>query len=242
MDPQPKSKSGHLAWDQSVESKPKRDQHAGGPLEASNSQADMGQPSSSNLQPLISFPASMKSGLTSQLSTESAFPVGPNTTSFTEEDIYTAWKVLCPQGLEQSVMSKSQVLESLRSFFPYMTAREVKDLVGPGNLSTEKLRNLLFHPDVPEFDANVEAFKIVDPHGTGYMDGQSLARLVLQLPGIGYVSPSGVAARLVLQLPGIGYVSPSEDFSTIGSWLPEEIDPDSPNSLLGQKKPSSMRL
>eukprot|EP00983_Pelagomonas_calceolata_P078436 1154255-Pelagomonas_calceolata.AAC.5 len=54
--------------------------------------------------------------------------------------------------LEQSVMSKSQVLESLRSFFPYMTAREVKDLVGPGNLSTDKLRNLLFHPDVPVRD------------------------------------------------------------------------------------------
>jgi len=34
----------------------------------------------------------------------------------------------------------------------------------------------------------VEAFKIVDPHGTGYMSGTNLARLVLQLPGIGYVS------------------------------------------------------
>lgn len=52
-------------------------------------------------------------------------------------------------GLEQTVMSKSQVLESLRTFFPYITAREVKDLVGPGNLSLEKLKHLLFHPDVP---------------------------------------------------------------------------------------------
>jgi len=46
-------------------------------------------------------------------------------------------------------MSKSQVLESLRTFFPYITAREVKDLVGPGNLSLDKLKHLLFHPDVP---------------------------------------------------------------------------------------------
>lgn len=34
----------------------------------------------------------------------------------------------------------------------------------------------------------MESFKILDPHGTGYMQGHNLARLVLQLPGIGYVS------------------------------------------------------
>mmetsp|Transcript_24408 Transcript_24408/g.66665 ORF Transcript_24408/g.66665 Transcript_24408/m.66665 type:complete len:230 (+) Transcript_24408:228-917(+) len=227
---QSKSKSGHLAWEPSVEFKHKRDSQ-GGSLEPSHLQSE---PSSSNLRGLVSVPNSMKSrpSLMSQLSTESAFPMGPQTTSFTEEDIYTAWKVLCPQGLEQSVMSKSQVLESLRSFFPYMTAREVKDLVGPGNLSTDKLRNLLFHPDVPEFDSNVEAFRIVDPHGTGYMDGQSLARLVLQLPGIGYIDEDDMKAIMAVADPDQDGRISLKDFSTIGSWLPEEIDPDSPNCLL----------
>lgn len=46
-------------------------------------------------------------------------------------------------------MTKSQVLDSLRTFFPHLTAREVRELVGPGNLSTEKLKALLFNPDVP---------------------------------------------------------------------------------------------
>jgi len=46
-------------------------------------------------------------------------------------------------------MTKSQVLESLQGFFPFITAREVKDLVGSGNLTLEKLKHLLFHPEVP---------------------------------------------------------------------------------------------
>jgi len=54
------------------------------------------------------------------------------------------------------------------------------------------------HTQIQSFDANVEAFKIVDPHGTGYMDGHNLARLVLQLPGIGYVSADAVAWQCVL--------------------------------------------
>jgi hypothetical protein len=46
-------------------------------------------------------------------------------------------------------MTKGQVLESMRTFFPHVTAREIKELVGPGNFTMDKLKNLLFHPDVP---------------------------------------------------------------------------------------------
>ena len=48
-----------------------------------------------------------------------------------------------------SVLTKSQVLDSMQTFFPHITAREVKALVGAGNLSTDKLRKLLLNPEAP---------------------------------------------------------------------------------------------
>lgn len=47
------------------------------------------------------------------------------------------------------MLTKSQVLDNLRIFFPNISAREVKDLVGTGNLSIDKLTNLLTLSDMP---------------------------------------------------------------------------------------------
>lgn len=51
-------------------------------------------------------------------------------------------------------------------------------------------------PCVQQFDPNFEAFKIIDPHGTGYVDAQTLRRLLQQMPGIDYVSMFFVRSRL----------------------------------------------
>ena len=40
-------------------------------------------------------------------------------------------------------------------------------------------------------DANWEAFKIIDPHGTGYVEMNVLKRLLLHLPGVDMVRASG---------------------------------------------------
>lgn len=55
-----------------------------------------------------------------------------------------------------SVLTKSQVLDSLKMFFPHITAREVRSLVGSGNLSMDKLKELLFETETPVSD-NPEA-------------------------------------------------------------------------------------
>ena len=47
------------------------------------------------------------------------------------------------------MLTKSEVLETLRMFFPNISAREVLDLIGQGNMSVDKLRSLLFNPDMP---------------------------------------------------------------------------------------------
>lgn len=47
------------------------------------------------------------------------------------------------------MLTKSQVLDNLRFLFPQMSAKEVRDLVGTGNMSVDKLTHLLLHADVP---------------------------------------------------------------------------------------------
>ena len=54
-----------------------------------------------------------------------------------------------------SVLTKSQVLDSMQTFFPNISAREVKALVGAGNLSTDKLRKLLLNPEAPLVGASL---------------------------------------------------------------------------------------
>ena len=46
-------------------------------------------------------------------------------------------------------LTKGQVLDSLKTLFPNISAREVKALVGSGNLSVDKLRHLLLNPNAP---------------------------------------------------------------------------------------------
>ncbi len=121
------------------------------------------------------------------------------------------------------MLTKSQVLDSLKTFFPHISARDVKTLVGPGNMSVDKLRNLIFKTETPAvsctnlvrsayfptflmppmgkrlpltlmrlshrvqsetLDANKEAFRIIDPYGTNFVEMNVLKRLLLQLPGV----------------------------------------------------------
>lgn len=74
-------------------------------------------------------------------------------------------------------------------------------------------------------DANWEAFKIIDPHGTGYVEMNVLKRLLLHLPGVdvvralsggqgaeaGAVGDCRVAVQkhVLLHLPGVGVVRAS---------------------------------
>jgi len=87
-------------------------------------------------------------------------------------------------------------------------------------MSVDKLRNLLFHSDVPSFDPNVEAFKILDPHGTGYVDAHVLRRLLQQLPGMEYVDEDDMALLMAVCDADRDGVISLRDFATIGSWAP----------------------
>ena len=47
---------------------------------------------------------------------------------------------------------------------------------------------LFLHPPEQDVDPNQEAFQIMDPHGTGYVEMNVLRRLLLQLPGVDQVN------------------------------------------------------
>mmetsp|Transcript_17372 Transcript_17372/g.37505 ORF Transcript_17372/g.37505 Transcript_17372/m.37505 type:complete len:174 (+) Transcript_17372:193-714(+) len=156
----------------------------------------------------------------------------PRPTTLTEEDLYTAWEILSPEG--GSIMTKSQVLDSLKLYFPYISAREVRDLVGPGNLSLEKLRNLLFNTEsYADYDPNVEAFRIIDPHGTGYVEMNVLRRLLSQIPGVDMIDEGDM--ELLHELVDVdkdGRIS-LRDFAQIGSWSPpKEVPPEQARRML----------
>ncbi|GAX72741.1 hypothetical protein CEUSTIGMA_g197.t1 [Chlamydomonas eustigma] len=146
----------------------------------------------------------------------------PRPTMLRDDDIFSAWEILSPSG--HSVLSKSQVLDGLKTFFPHITARDVRALVGPGNLSVDKLRNLIFKTEtpagMPEIDANKEAFRIIDPHGTGYVEMSVLKRLLLQLPGVDHLDDADMQfLTSMVDADKDGRVS-LRDFAQIGSWEP----------------------
>lgn len=161
----------------------------------------------------------------------------PHPTVLTEDDIFTAWEVISPSG--HSVLTKSQVLDSLKMFIPDISAREVRNLVGPGNLSVEKLKDLLFKTHTPgsDFsDANWEAFRIIDPHGTGYVEMNVLKRLLLHLPGVDMINEADM--EFLYQLVDIDKDEriSFRDFAQIGSWCPpKEIPNDAIRALMFEK-------
>ncbi len=46
------------------------------------------------------------------------------------------------------MLTKGQVLDNLKTLLPNVSAKDVRELVGTGNLSVDKLTHLLLHSDV----------------------------------------------------------------------------------------------
>jgi Ca2+-binding EF-hand superfamily protein len=101
------------------------------------------------------------------------------------EDVRHAWKLICSSG--HDAMTKSQAYERLLELFPnQINARDVKQLVGAGNLSIDKLEDMLVRQEPPkDLDAAKEAFKLLDVHQSGFAEISLIKHLLLHMPGIG---------------------------------------------------------
>eukprot|EP00798_Chlamydomonas_sp_ICE-L_P007887 gene7887-1100_t len=121
-------------------------------------------------------------------------------------DINVAWEILCPPG--KTVVTKSQLFDYMKSLFPNTSAKDIRDLVGPGNLSLEKLQNLL----ADTMDADAEAFAHIDPQGAGLIDMNVIYRLLTQMPGIDTLDESDKSLiQNLLDADKDGKVSMAED-------------------------------
>lgn len=141
----------------------------------------------------------------------------------TEADIHTAWGVLCPGGHDN--MSKPQLLDALKPFYPDIKPADIKELVGHGLLTPDKLIDLLVkkpqeHPF--NFDPVEEAFYILDPHHTGAINPGVLKHIVHQMKDVLQMDEEDVA--LMMRLADVdqdGKIS-LQDFKQIGRWALKE--------------------
>lgn len=75
------------------------------------------------------------------------------------EEVRRAWNFLSPDGHES--MTKSAAYDRLTELFPgQLTAREVKALIGQGNLSLDKIEDLLVRHEPPKASHEWESSKL----------------------------------------------------------------------------------
>mmetsp|Transcript_11835 Transcript_11835/g.22534 ORF Transcript_11835/g.22534 Transcript_11835/m.22534 type:complete len:206 (-) Transcript_11835:334-951(-) len=100
-----------------------------------------------------------------------------------EEEIKDAFQLLNLEGREN--LSREDMQYFMDTYFPGMlTHKEIKSLIGPNGMKFEKLRKLLVDNDLVDFDPCAEAFKVLDPEGSGEIDLEILSRLIGRLPGM----------------------------------------------------------
>merc|ERR1712118_513895 len=99
-----------------------------------------------------------------------------------------------------------------------MTHKEIKTLIGSSGITQEKLKKLLQSNDLQDFDPVAEAFKLVDPEGTGHVDMNTLKGFLAQTPGIGEVDGSDLEFLLrYMDTDNDGKIG-LEDFAAIGGY------------------------
>ncbi len=82
----------------------------------------------------------------------------------------------------------SNLKKRLGVFYKNMPAKELRFLMNnKSELTVDDLRDLLMNNEVQAFDPVAEAFKVYDPHGTGYVDSEIL-RNIFQNLGFGDIS------------------------------------------------------
>lgn len=71
-------------------------------------------------------------------------------------------------------------------------------------------------------DPNVEAFKILDPQGTGFVDIATFKKMLQQMPGVGRIDMEDMAfIEKLVDKDEDGRVN-LKDFAAIGSFVPDK--------------------
>eukprot|EP00238_Polyblepharides_amylifera_P009136 CAMPEP_0196588548 /NCGR_PEP_ID=MMETSP1081-20130531/60832_1 /TAXON_ID=36882 /ORGANISM="Pyramimonas amylifera, Strain CCMP720" /LENGTH=208 /DNA_ID=CAMNT_0041911065 /DNA_START=88 /DNA_END=714 /DNA_ORIENTATION=- len=134
-----------------------------------------------------------------------------------EQEIKDAFHILNADGRE--ALTREDLTMFLDKFFPGMlTMKDVRLLIGPSGLKMEKLQDILMGNDLTDFDPCQEAFKILDPEGTGVVDKEVLKGLLQNMPYVGEVSRDDMDFLMkYMDADEDGNVG-LEDFAAIGKY------------------------
>lgn len=69
----------------------------------------------------------------------------------------------------------------LSAFYPNMTNKEYRFLISEPNFTVDTLWNLLENNNITNFDPVKEAFKVYDPHDTGFVDNDVLRGIMSRM-------------------------------------------------------------
>eukprot|EP00164_Ancoracysta_twista_P004111 GFYU01005520.1.p1 GENE.GFYU01005520.1~~GFYU01005520.1.p1 ORF type:complete len:216 (-),score=61.66 GFYU01005520.1:154-801(-) len=96
-----------------------------------------------------------------------------------EEELATAFDFLDTQ--RRGNLHPRDLSTTLNYFYKNLTMREFKFLIQEPDFTVHTLRDLLEDNDVKNFDPVREAFKVYDPHETGYADLDAIKSTLLNL-------------------------------------------------------------
>uniref|UniRef100_A0A7S0U1V1 EF-hand domain-containing protein n=2 Tax=Hemiselmis andersenii TaxID=464988 RepID=A0A7S0U1V1_HEMAN len=92
---------------------------------------------------------------------------------------------------KRGVLTPADLKQRLGVFYKNLPAREYKFLVGEPDFTYKTLHKLLVNNELKDFDPVKEAFKVYDPHDTGFVDMDILKGIFVNL-GFGDITPDDV--------------------------------------------------
>eukprot|EP00928_Gymnodinium_smaydae_P064140 TRINITY_DN47554_c0_g1_i1.p1 TRINITY_DN47554_c0_g1~~TRINITY_DN47554_c0_g1_i1.p1 ORF type:complete len:197 (+),score=43.65 TRINITY_DN47554_c0_g1_i1:69-593(+) len=113
----------------------------------------------------------------------------------TEDELRVAWEFFDTSG--KTKLTMGDIKKRLSTFYKDVTTREVKFLLNnQPEITFEELHALLRDNQLTNFDPVKEAFKVYDPHNTGFVDMDMVKTFFKDL---GYGDISDEDAKIILE-------------------------------------------
>mmetsp|Transcript_22101 Transcript_22101/g.39454 ORF Transcript_22101/g.39454 Transcript_22101/m.39454 type:complete len:157 (-) Transcript_22101:502-972(-) len=142
----------------------------------------------------------------------------PKGVAVSDDILAHAWKVLNPE--DNPKLARSDLQSYVDIFFPKQSV-DMKSLIKGSGLSFEKLKELVQGNELQNFDPAAEAFKVLDPSGSGYADLEMMKGMLAQMPGIGEVSDEDMKVVLELADSDMDGKISVEDFAKLSKYVPK---------------------
>jgi len=113
-------------------------------------------------------------------STKPAKPKAPEQgIHLTREEVEAAFSFFDVSG--KGVLRPKDLKARLSAFYPNMTNKEYRFLISEPNFTVDTLWSLLENNNITNFDPVKEAFKVYDPHDTGFVDPEVLRGIMSRM-------------------------------------------------------------